>query len=174
MDAWIKTRAIAQLRTTEYTVYRGIHHIRAATTQSYPKVYHAWKAKNKKKNAPFDENARAPTIVMEEAASRSGRHRNNNNAAAAARKPIIAAGQQHRFFRIPFVRPETGGGGAVVPAGGGGGGDAGPARPHTDPAHQNERGWWYAHFDGEWIGRQMELHEGRPLTYIGLIDFFCL
>jgi hypothetical protein len=108
---------------------------------------------------------------MEEAASRSGLHRNNNNA-AASRKPIIAAGgQQHRFFRIPFVRPETGGGGgAVVPAGG----DAGPARPHTDPAHQNERGWWYAHFDGEWIGRQMELHEGRPLTYIGLIDFFCL
>jgi myosin-6 len=123
------------------------------------KVYHAWKAKNKKKNAPFDENARAPTIVMEEAASRSGRQR-NNVAGAVTRKPVIAGASQHRYFRIPFVRPE--------PAGGGGGGapsdqdsDGVPAR-HNDPARQNDRGWWYAHFDGQWIGRQMELHEGRP------------
>jgi len=23
------------------------------------------------------------------------------------------------------------------------------------------KGWWFAHFDGEWIARQMELHPGR-------------
>ena len=25
-----------------------------------------------------------------------------------------------------------------------------------------EKGWWYAHFDGDWIARQMELHPDRP------------
>ena len=103
---------------------------------------------------------------MEEAASRSGRHRNNS---AAVRKPIIAA-SQHRFFRIPFVRPEAGGGGLVTAAGGEGDGAGDVPGRHSDPARQNERGWWYAHFDGEWIGRQMELHEGR--LHISLIDGF--
>ena len=23
-------------------------------------------------------------------------------------------------------------------------------------------GWWYAHFTGPWIARQMEIHEGKP------------
>ena len=23
------------------------------------------------------------------------------------------------------------------------------------------QGWWFAHFDGDWIARQMELHPGR-------------
>merc|ERR1719186_111499 len=31
------------------------------------KVYHAWKAKNKKKNSTFDENMRAPTSILNEA-----------------------------------------------------------------------------------------------------------
>ena len=29
------------------------------------------------------------------------------------------------------------------------------------PSQQAEKGWWYAHFDGEWIARQMELHPDR-------------
>ena len=128
------------------------------------KVYHAWKAKNKKKNATFDDNVRAPNIVMEEAAARSGRHQQRNN----ARKPVIAT-SQHRYFRIPFVRPDQ-----VVVAGGAG--DTGeqseqPLR-QNDPARQNERGWWYAHFDGEWIGRQMELHEGKSIHQIDFV-FVC-
>ena len=40
-----------------------------------------------------------------------------------------------RFFRIPFVKPGA-----------------------TDGT---KGGWWFAHFDGEWIGRQMELHPDR-------------
>jgi myosin-6 len=130
------------------------------------KVYHAWKAKNKKKNATFDENVRAPNIVMEEAAARSGRQPRNN--AAAARKPVLAP-SQHRYFRIPFVRPDQ------AAAGGGEGDTTGAALRHIDPAKQNERGWWYAHFDGEWIGRQMELHEGMlhlPLHSKPLIQSF--
>ena len=44
-----------------------------------------------------------------------------------------------RYFRIPFVRPAD--------------------------QHRNEeckkKGWWYAHFDGKWIARQMELHPDK-------------
>ena len=30
-----------------------------------------------------------------------------------------------------------------------------------------ERGWWYAHFDGQWEVRQLELHPGKePLLFI--------
>lgn len=38
----------------------------------------------------------------------------------------------HRYFRIPFVR------------------------------HSAQKGWWYAHFNGQWIARQMELHPDKP------------
>jgi hypothetical protein len=27
-----------------------------------------------------------------------------------------------------------------------------------------QKGWWYAHFDGDWIGRQMELHSGKIMV----------
>lgn len=44
-----------------------------------------------------------------------------------------------RFFRIPFVRPSD-----------------------QHRADQQQKGWWYAHFDGDWIARQMELHPDKP------------
>jgi len=48
-----------------------------------------------------------------------------------------------RFFRIPFVRP----------------GDKG--KPGS------KKGWWFAHFDGQWIARQMELHpEKAPVLLV--------
>lgn len=40
-----------------------------------------------------------------------------------------------RFFRIPFQRPGT---------------------------DQSKKGWWYAHFDGQYVARQMELHADKP------------
>ena len=91
------------------------------------KVYHAWKARNKRKDSTFDEGLRAPTSVTEQAA------RTAAATAAAPRKSVISTDQ--RFFRLPFVRPGAAGDGA--------------------------RGWWYAHFDGDWIARQMELHPGE-------------
>ena len=30
------------------------------------------------------------------------------------------------------------------------------SKPNTEA-----RGWWYAHFDGDWIARQMEIHPGK-------------
>ncbi len=61
----------------------------------------------------------------------------------------IAMNRQQRFFRIPFIRP----------------GDQ-----YKDPQN-NKKGWWYAHFDGPWIARQMELHPDKhPILLVaGLI-----
>jgi len=88
------------------------------------KVYHAWKARNKKKNTTFNDDMRAPSSITEEA---------KKNVIAAPKKSVTSTDQ--RFFRIPFVRPNENQDGA--------------------------KGWWFAHFDGDWIARQMELHPGR-------------
>ena len=50
-------------------------------------------------------------------------------------------GARHRYFRIPFVRPGGVSGGV--------------------PGAEEERGWWYAHFDGQYVARQMELHPDK-------------
>ncbi|XP_037027761.1 myosin heavy chain 95F isoform X1 [Bradysia coprophila] len=91
------------------------------------KVYHAWKAKNRKRTT-MEENERAPKSVME---------------AAAKAPPRIQPKQEisssiHRYFRIPFMRANNN---------------------NTDP---NKRGLWYAHFDGQYVARQMELHADKP------------
>lgn len=53
--------------------------------------------------------------------------------------------RQQRYFRIPFVRP----------------GDQ-----YKDP-QSKKKGWWYAHFDGPWIARQMELHPDKhPIVLV--------
>ena len=88
------------------------------------KVYHAWKARNRKKDTPFDDGIRAPSSVTEQANKMT-------SANGPSRKSVISTDQ--RYFRLPFVRPNS-----------------------SDSA----RGWWYAHFDGDWIARQMELHPG--------------
>ncbi|XP_055588992.1 myosin heavy chain 95F isoform X2 [Uranotaenia lowii] len=92
------------------------------------KVYHAWKAKNRKRTT-MDENERAPRSVME-AASRAPPR--------LSPKQEITNGMVHRYFRIPFVRPS----------------------PNQED--NNKRGWWYAHFDGQYVARQMELHADKP------------
>lgn len=98
------------------------------------KVYHAWKAKNKKKTT-MDENERAPRSVMD-AATRVPR--------AAVKTPINMTSQ--RYFRIPFVRSTA----ASSLTGG------------NESTSGNKRGWWYAHFDGQYVARQMELHPEKP------------
>jgi myosin-6 len=48
-----------------------------------------------------------------------------------------------RYFRIPFVKPGE----------------------KTNKGAK--KGWWYAHFDGQWIARQMELHpEKEPVLLV--------
>lgn len=91
------------------------------------KVYHAWKAKNRKRTT-MDENERAPKSVMEAAAKAPPRLQQKQEVTSSV----------HRYFRIPFVRP---------------------APNSADPG---KRGWWYAHFDGQYVARQMELHAEKP------------
>ncbi|CAH0558642.1 unnamed protein product [Brassicogethes aeneus] len=83
------------------------------------KVYHAWKAKNRKRTT-MDENQRAPRSVLESAAKTS----------RLPQKAVLDNVSQ-RYFRIPFQRPGT---------------------------EQGQKGWWYAHFDGQYVARQMEIH----------------
>lgn len=53
--------------------------------------------------------------------------------------------RQQRYFRIPFIRP----------------GDQ-----YKEP-QAKKKGWWYAHFDGPWIARQMELHpDKQPILLV--------
>ncbi|XP_047347914.1 myosin heavy chain 95F isoform X1 [Vespa velutina] len=94
------------------------------------KVYHAWKARNRRKTI-MDENERAPKSIME-AAARTPR--------TSLKQTIVDSSQ--RYFRIPFVRP--------------------PASNQQDNSHTVKRGWWYAHFDGQYVARQMELHPDKP------------
>ncbi|CAG2101607.1 unnamed protein product [Medioppia subpectinata] len=49
-----------------------------------------------------------------------------------------SAGKE-RYFRMPFNKPNTSG----------------------------HKGWWFAHFDGQWIARQMEIHpEKKPILLV--------
>ena len=48
--------------------------------------------------------------------------------------------KEQRFFRIPFARPSD------------------QMRPETN----HKKGWWYSHFDGKWIARQMEIYDDKP------------
>ncbi|XP_071394333.1 unconventional myosin-VI-like isoform X6 [Centroberyx affinis] len=95
------------------------------------KVYHAWKSKNKKRNATETEQ-RAPKSVTDYA-------QQNPAPPIPARQHEVAMNRQQRYFRIPFIRP----------------GDQ-----YKDPQNK-KKGWWYAHFDGPWIARQMELHPDK-------------
>ncbi|XP_047022842.1 myosin heavy chain 95F isoform X1 [Helicoverpa zea] len=78
------------------------------------------------------KNARKTTLHDQERAPQS--------IMDAAKSPRIAQkgeilGARHRYFRIPFVR--------------------------AGAADAERRGWWYAHFDGQYVARQMELHPDK-------------
>jgi myosin-6 len=66
------------------------------------KVYHAWKAKNRKKNTTLDSSGmRAPSSVMIEA------NKQQLVSPEMGSSSVSAALQDQRYFRIPFVRPGT-------------------------------------------------------------------
>uniref|UniRef100_A0A667XE34 Unconventional myosin-VI n=1 Tax=Myripristis murdjan TaxID=586833 RepID=A0A667XE34_9TELE len=106
------------------------------------KVYHAWKSKNKKRNDDGSDQ-RAPKSVTD-----YGKHiftEQNPAPAMTAQHQEVAMNRQQRYFRIPFIRP---------------------ADQYKDPQNK-KKGWWYAHFDGPWIARQMELHpDKRPIVLV--------
>ncbi|KAK5903079.1 hypothetical protein CgunFtcFv8_006890 [Champsocephalus gunnari] len=103
------------------------------------KVYHAWKSKNKKRNTETEQ--RVPKSITDYDRAPAVRKASQQNPAPAlpARQLEVALNRQQRYFRIPFIRP----------------GDA-----YSD-LQNTKKGWWYAHFDGPWIARQMELHPDK-------------
>uniref|UniRef100_A0A8B9RN63 Unconventional myosin-VI n=1 Tax=Astyanax mexicanus TaxID=7994 RepID=A0A8B9RN63_ASTMX len=112
------------------------------------KVYHAWKSKNKKRNTETEQ--RAPKSVTDYGKTPS---QQNPAPPVPARHQEIAMNRQQRYFRIPFIRP---------------------ADQYKDPQNK-KKGWWYAHFDGPWIARQMELHpDKQPILLVAaeLLEFF--
>ncbi|XP_078700151.1 unconventional myosin-VI-like isoform X1 [Branchiostoma floridae x Branchiostoma belcheri] len=115
------------------------------------KVYHAWKTKNKKRTAGT-EDERAPDSVMQDEDVdlyvRTDPYRERQRTMSMnqmAQAPPLPPRQQslpnrqQRYFRIPFIRP---------------------ADQYKDNQNR-KKGYWYAHFDGQWIARQMELHPDK-------------
>ncbi|XP_063040184.1 myosin VIb [Engraulis encrasicolus] len=88
--------------------------------------------KSKNKKRNTDTEQRAPKSVTDYA-------QQNPAPPVPARQQEVAMNRQQRYFRIPFIRP---------------------ADQYKDPANK-KKGWWYAHFDGPWIARQMELHPDK-------------
>ncbi|XP_069866337.1 unconventional myosin-VI isoform X2 [Dipodomys merriami] len=89
--------------------------------------------KSKNKKRNTETEQRAPKSVTDYA-------QRNPAAQLPARQQEVEMSRQQRFFRIPFIRP---------------------ADQYKDP-QSKKKGWWYAHFDGPWIARQMELHPDKP------------
>uniref|UniRef100_A0A452UIV4 Unconventional myosin-VI n=1 Tax=Ursus maritimus TaxID=29073 RepID=A0A452UIV4_URSMA len=89
--------------------------------------------KSKNKKRNTETEQRAPKSVTDYAQQNPASQR-------PARQQEIEMNRQQRFFRIPFIRP---------------------ADQYKNPQNK-KKGWWYAHFDGPWIARQMELHPDKP------------
>eukprot|EP00118_Oscarella_pearsei_P025773 m.308745 g.308745 ORF g.308745 m.308745 type:complete len:1237 (+) comp44674_c0_seq1:53-3763(+) len=102
------------------------------------KVYHAWKMRNKKnvQSAARDseeDHKRAPDEIMlsAEAAKSSPPPPEQPPSVEPAEVP-------QRYFRVPFVHPSK-----------------------NAQAGYQSKGWWYAHFDGQWIARQIDMYPGK-------------
>lgn len=96
----------------------------------------------------MEENERAPRSIMENGLKLPWNalyFSLISNLILAAKTPVRTQQPKtdpnasvHRYFRIPFMRP------------------------NSNPNDNNNRGWWYAHFDGQYVARQMELHADKP------------
>ncbi|XP_015210122.1 myosin VIa isoform X3 [Lepisosteus oculatus] len=109
------------------------------------KVYHAWKSKNKKRNTETEQRAPKSVTDYDHPPLMKNTSQQNPAPPLPARHQEIAMNRQQRYFRIPFIRP---------------------ADQYKDPQNK-KKGWWYAHFDGPWIARQMELHpDKQPILLV--------
>ncbi|KAA0711327.1 Unconventional myosin-VI [Triplophysa tibetana] len=94
--------------------------------------------KSKNKKRDTDTEMRAPKSITDYA-------QQNPAPPVPAQQQEVAMNRQQRYFRIPFIRP---------------------ADQYKDPQNK-KKGWWYAHFDGPWIARQMELHpDKQPILLV--------
>lgn len=110
------------------------------------KVYHAWKSKNKKQNTSgpnqLPDSIGSPSTERTPQSIIAGLDDVNIGMKSSPSKssPSKKSGsKEQRFFRIPFARPS----------------DQMREKNH-------KKGWWYSHFDGKWIARQMEIYDDKP------------
>uniref|UniRef100_A0A4W5LXA8 Unconventional myosin-VI n=1 Tax=Hucho hucho TaxID=62062 RepID=A0A4W5LXA8_9TELE len=109
------------------------------------KVYHAWKSKNKKRDTAAEQRAPKSITDYGEINAHFINTQQNPAPAVATQQQEMAMNRQQRYFRIPFIRP---------------------ADQYKDPQNK-KKGWWYAHFDGPWIARQLELHpDKQPILLV--------
>lgn len=104
------------------------------------KVYHQWKKQNKARVVdPQGASQRAPQEIMQTAEGAPPLPPRPDKQEPVT-PPALPPRRAQRFFRVPFMR-------------------------RTNQYRETEfkkQGWWYAHFDGQWIARQMEVFPGRP------------
>uniref|UniRef100_A0A674F5R7 Unconventional myosin-VI n=1 Tax=Salmo trutta TaxID=8032 RepID=A0A674F5R7_SALTR len=94
--------------------------------------------KSKNKKRDTAAEQRAPKSITDYAQQNPAR-------ATATQQQEMAMNRQQRYFRILFIRP---------------------ADQYKDPQNK-KKGWWYAHFDGPWIARQLELHpDKQPILLV--------
>uniref|UniRef100_A0A8C8M9K7 Unconventional myosin-VI n=1 Tax=Oncorhynchus tshawytscha TaxID=74940 RepID=A0A8C8M9K7_ONCTS len=109
------------------------------------KVYHAWKSKNKKRDTAAEQRAPKSITDYGEINAHFINNPHNPAPAVATQQQEMAMNRQQRYFRIPFIRP---------------------ADQYKDPQNK-KKGWWYSHFDGPWIARQLELHpDKQPILLV--------
>ena len=117
------------------------------------KVYHAWKSKNKKQSSSVSAGSgdymatspslqeRTPHSLIADLDSVQINMSNRSvGALTSPKKSSKSNSIEQRYFRIPFSRP------------------ADQMRDSND----KRKGWWFSHFDGKWIARQMEIYDEKP------------
>lgn len=105
------------------------------------KVYHSWKTKNKKQGKAGEKSGDQRAPLEVEA--------NAQTPQPPARAPPSKGPQDsnQRYFRIPF------------------------ARPADEFREETKHGMWFAHFDGPWIARQMEVYPDKtPILMVAGVD----
>ncbi|XP_047128330.1 unconventional myosin-VI isoform X1 [Hydra vulgaris] len=100
------------------------------------KVYHAWRKRNINKTESAPNAQRAPADIVRQCEVSSFIPRIETS------KNTNSNAQ--RYFRVPFSKPSD---------------------QYRDPAYKKV-GYWYAHFDGEWVARQLEIHPNGALLLI--------
>ncbi|EDO36037.1 predicted protein [Nematostella vectensis] len=108
------------------------------------KVYHHWKKANKSRDPSQDAgDQRAPQDIMQAENAPPIPPRAHTQEPEVP--PALPPRRQQRFFRVPFVRPKD----------------------KYRESEYRKQGWWFAHFDGQWVARQMEFHPGKdPLLLV--------
>ena len=64
----------------------------------------------------------------------------------------LVVSDAQRYFRIPFVKSSSS--------------SSSSGADSVAAASSEVKGYWYAHFDGQWIARQMELHPDKAAVLL--------